>query len=735
MKMKIKLKSWMLLGSLIAGCSSNSRTDSADGMVRDYLTVGATIYNNGALISPWYDNSGVTHKLNSASPLYNGLDTLTVTYSAWSYLMFMQSGSGVTGNDSISFYAWGGTNTTSPNLYMELAVNGNWGTQVNNIATYCDGKTIPTNAWTHCLIPFSALGMTTSSAVDGIFIAEGSGKAWKQMAFSTIQLTQSGSQGTGGASSTGGSLSTGGTPATGGSPSTGGSLATGGNVSTGGSPSTGGDQSTGGTPATGGNVSTGGDQNTGGDQSTGGSLATGGDQSTGGDQNTGGTPATGGSPSTGGSLATGGDQSTGGSPSTGGSLATGGNLAVTTYTPPQYLPANSDGVPSTVQWIHCATMIVKDKLGVDLVALFRGNNSLHAAVSVDGISWSWINPTSTIDIDPPLVIAQSDDGNLHVVSWSYSRGASYARVALSRDGNGNVIGLSSASSRIAFPFNVTFGDMSADLVAGYDQSGNPTLLYSIYDNGSGNNGGRVMVGKTKISAGVSPTVSSDFVSLTNTAGATQLDTMSGSWATPHNAGVLMAQHPVSKDIWFQWGPMNTGDGLTQNNLPLKRLRATPSGTTFTAGSAQTIATFSNGSGVQNYEVINTPSSVWFLYGTATSALNFDKVDANGLLTSNAIPSPYTMAQSGGFFTASFNSTETQIWLAGQAGLDTNDPNRMKTWAKYWNGSTWTSYNTVIVTDNLFRMGRSSGWGNGLAFFQSHFDYTTWKPVMGSLSTN
>jgi hypothetical protein len=388
-----------------------------------------------------------------------------------------------------------------------------------------------------------------------------------------------------------------------------------------------------------------------------------------------------------------------------------------------------------VQWIHCATLIVKDQLGVDLVALFRGDRSLHAAVSAnEGASWKWVDPASIVDVDPPLVIAQSTDGNIHVISWSWSRGPSYSRIKLSRDSNAHVNGFSAAASQIAFPFSLNYADMSADLVAGTDQGGNPTLLYSFYDNGS--SGGRVLAGKTTVTAGVTPSVAQDFVSLSNTQGATQLDVMnSDSWAAPHNAGVLMAQHPISKDVWFQWGPMNTWDGLTQNKLPLKRLRATPSGeSAFAQGTAQTIATF-QGTGVQNYAVTSSPQSVWFLYGTPESAVNFDKAASDGTVSKNALPSPYAAQNSGGFFTMSINSAENQVWLAGQPGLDTNDPNATKTWAKYWNGSTWSTFDVILTDDRLFRMARSAGWDSGLVFIQSRLDYSTWRPAIGTLHTN
>jgi hypothetical protein len=399
------------------------------------------------------------------------------------------------------------------------------------------------------------------------------------------------------------------------------------------------------------------------------------------------------------------------------------------------LPTSSDGIPTTAQWIHCATLIVKDCLGSDLVGLFRGTQSLHAAVSADdGRSWRWVEPESNVDIDPPLAIAQSSDGNIHVIAWSWSRGASYSRIALSRDDGKHVSGFTAAASGIGFPTSLSFADMAADIVAGTDRTGTPTLLYSIYDN-NGDAGGRVLAGKTAPSAGAAPSSAQDFVALDGTQGTTELDSMSGdSWASPHNAGVLMAQHPVSKDIWFQWGPINTGDGLTQNTLPLKRLRATPvDASTFSLGTVETVAQF-QGSGVQNYAVSSTPKSVWFLYGTPASAVNFDKAAADGSITKGAIASPYSARNSGGFFTMSISPAENEIWLAGQAGLDTNDPSRMKTWSRYWNGATWVAHDTVIISDTLFRIGRSAGWDRGLAFVQSHLDYDSWRPAIGVLRT-
>jgi hypothetical protein len=412
----------------------------------------------------------------------------------------------------------------------------------------------------------------------------------------------------------------------------------------------------------------------------------------------------------------------------------------TTYTPAAYLPAHSDGVPTSVQWIHGATLVVKDNVGGDLVAFFRGTNGLHAAVSRDdGLTWSWVDPSSNVDVDPTLAIAQSADGDVHIIAWSWWRGASYSRLTLSRDGAHHISGFASPVSNIAFPSDPYPGDMSADIVAGTDQAGNPTLFFVLYDRFSDSIQGRIVAGKTTVAAGTRPSASSHFVALEGTAGWTQLETMgSDGWAAPHNACVLMAQHPVSKDLWFQWGPLNTGDGLTQNTLPVKRLRAVPGGAnTFVPGVASTVAVYADGWGTQNYAVVSSPSSVWFAYGMAASALNFDKASADGTITKNAIPSPYPVTHSGGFFTMAVNSTETAMWLAGMIAYETGDPGSVPedTWAKYWNGSSWTTFDATTIPDGTnFRLSRSSGWDRGLVFLQSRFDYESWRPALGTLRT-
>jgi hypothetical protein len=405
----------------------------------------------------------------------------------------------------------------------------------------------------------------------------------------------------------------------------------------------------------------------------------------------------------------------------------------TTYTPAKYLPA-VDGTPTTVQWIHGATLIVKDNRGSDLIGFFKGTSNLHAAVSTDnGASWHWINSSVTANIDPPLAVAQSADGFVHMMSWSYGRGGPfYSRIKLVRDAAGHLTDFSVTAPNIAFASNLNFADMSGDLLAGTDAAGNPSLFFTIYeDYGSG---GRVLAGKTTVAGGVAPSATSQFVGLDGKASLTPLDVNSDEWASPHNAAVFMAQHPVSHDLWFQWGPLNTGDGLTSNKLPLRRVRATGSGSNYAVGAIGNVAVFSGGYGTQNYAAVASANYVWFMYGSSSSAISIDRASANGTVSSNVVPSPYSTKHSGGFFTLGVSAAEKDIWVAGQVAEDGEDPHPMSRWAKHWDGAAWTSYTTDGVRDELFRVCRSSGWNEGLVFVQSRFDYSSWRPAIGVIRT-
>ncbi len=180
----------------LGACTAGVTADGPSSELATGLSAAASVYDNGALVAPWYDGSWTTHTLNSTSVLYNGKHTLSVTFQPWAALA-LDNDSGVAPgtNDTLSFYVYGGTNT-KPNLSAVLYVNNqNWGPTVS-IAPYCDGGFIPSNAWAHCSVPLSALGGATKSFSE-IAIEEGAGKNLAAMALSTIQLVSSGSTGGG----------------------------------------------------------------------------------------------------------------------------------------------------------------------------------------------------------------------------------------------------------------------------------------------------------------------------------------------------------------------------------------------------------------------------------------------------------------------------------------------------------------------------------------------------------
>jgi len=214
-----------------------------------------TVYTNGVLSQGWTDTSQGTHSLNSTDVLFNGLHTISTDLSSYNWISFESNG--VTGNDTLSFHVFGGSNTT-PKISSEIKYGGVWsslnGISVPSIDVYCDGGTIPTNAWTHCQIPLSVFGAASSTVLQGISF-DGTGPSLNTMAFATIQLIASTiPQGTGGTTGAGGATGVGGTTSTGGTSSAGGTTSTGGTTSVGGSVSTGGTTGSGGATSTSTNI-------------------------------------------------------------------------------------------------------------------------------------------------------------------------------------------------------------------------------------------------------------------------------------------------------------------------------------------------------------------------------------------------------------------------------------------------------------------------------------------------
>ena len=188
-KNTMKLFTWfMLMCTLLFGCGGNCSTKSYDteGVSKLSLTAPTTVYNNGALTNSWYDASWTTRNFNSTTVLYNGAHTLSVTYKAWESLC-IDNDTGITAGtyDTLSLYVYGGTNT-KPAISVAAYMNNAWGPSVS-LANYCDGKVIPTNAWTHCAIPLSTLGQTTQKLTE-FTLSEAAGKTLKPIAIANIQF-------------------------------------------------------------------------------------------------------------------------------------------------------------------------------------------------------------------------------------------------------------------------------------------------------------------------------------------------------------------------------------------------------------------------------------------------------------------------------------------------------------------------------------------------------------------
>jgi hypothetical protein len=139
-----------------------------------------------ALSTGWFDWSWASHSLANTSPVSGGTHSILVNYSAWSGLSF-ETPSPLAGLAYLEFDANGGA-TSNPVLHAQVqqTTTGGWGPQVT-VGQYCAGGAIPSNAFTHCKIPLSAMGATAS--VQRFAIEEGAGKALPSMYLDQVVLT------------------------------------------------------------------------------------------------------------------------------------------------------------------------------------------------------------------------------------------------------------------------------------------------------------------------------------------------------------------------------------------------------------------------------------------------------------------------------------------------------------------------------------------------------------------
>jgi hypothetical protein len=404
----------------------------------------------------------------------------------------------------------------------------------------------------------------------------------------------------------------------------------------------------------------------------------------------------------------------------------------TAYTSRASMPAH-DGSPA-MNWLSGEIAIVKDSVGGDLVSFFKGSTSLRAAVSRDlGVTWSWVDPAAVINIGKPGTIHQDRLGKVHIGYGGISGPASYARLALARDGAGHVTGFSAEVTGVTLPGGANPGmDIRFQIVPGKDQAGNDTIFFATYDDPGSGARGRIQAGKTTPGAALAPTASAHFVRLDGTTGGATTIFTGGSAAidSSHNNGVEMAQHPASLDLWFQWGPIETGDTNTQNQNPVRRLRVTPSGpSAFAVGSTVTVESFSTFA-PEVGSVVSTPNSVFMARFSPTNGYVIDRIDSSGNVTANAIPSPHPVARSGGYVVLAVNSTGDRAWAGGWISY-TSVSNGSSFWAQYWNGSTWQKFTDTSLGDT-WGVGRSVGWDGGLAMVA--LDPATFAPSFATVRT-
>ena len=177
------------------------------------------------------------------------------------------------------------------------------------------------------------------------------------------------------------------------------------------------------------------------------------------------------------------------------------------------------------------------------------------------------------------------------------------------------------------------------------------------------------------------------------------------------------------------GPIDTGDTLTQNRNPIRRLRATPSGpTAWTLGSTVSVESFDvSAAGLGS--AVSTPTSVWLMRFSPASGILIDRVDAQGNVASSALPSPDPTAHSGGYVVLSVNAAEDRAWVGGWISYDAAGGPAF--WARHWNGSTWQKF-TDTAPGDVWGVGQSVGWDGGLTMVV--LDMATFAPSFATIRT-
>lgn len=401
-------------------------------------------------------------------------------------------------------------------------------------------------------------------------------------------------------------------------------------------------------------------------------------------------------------------------------------VASTTYTPLAQLPALAGG--PGLRWTASNDVIVKDRVGGDLIGFFAGapaapaTNVIAVISRDDGQTWSYVQPTPAFGLPGATCLCQSDDGKIHVLGV-LADGLSYARLTLVRDAQGHVTNFTSDltpvtpgnNPKLLLPASVV-AEVRPGLIAGRDQAGNPRLFWIAYDDGaSSGHRGRVIAGMTSVAAGWSPTSASDWVSLTNTTGSTVLkEGTSVATNSPYYNSAHIAQHPASRDLWIEWGPINTDDSAATNTNPLQRLRCTPSGpSAWSIGTPVDAGVFNS---TLNWQcllgsIAVSSNAVWFTRVDGGTGIHVDRADQNGAVTVDALPVAWGGTKCGAYQAFGVSADGGQAWLGVWSPLDSLYQTRTFC-ALHWDGAAWTRYDDLDVADTA-GMSQSTGWNNGL----------------------
>jgi hypothetical protein len=398
------------------------------------------------------------------------------------------------------------------------------------------------------------------------------------------------------------------------------------------------------------------------------------------------------------------------------------------YTPLALLPA-ADGGPIG-SWFNAENAVFKDLAGTDLIGFFPGATTLLAAASSDsGRSWRIVRPSPEFMIPcgstSSNTLCQSPDGKVHILfgPTGYS-GANYARLSVQRDGEGHIVNFQadlppssdgSGYPCVHMPAVNGVADVRKAIIAGYDSSGSPRLFFALYEYpGVSGHTGRIQACMSSVSASWAPDSESDWVSLSDGSGMTTVFLTDDGIGDPHNNGLHMAQHPLSRDLWFEWGPLNTGDSSNANMNPVRRLRATPQGShAFACGAAEIADSFSATLGYEclSGSVVASADYVWFLHCSPDTGVVIDRADRYGTILKAAIPSPILGEGVAGDLAFSVSADGGRAWIGGWISFDSLTEAKAVL-AMYWNGTEWTRFDDGSLEDTA-GVAQSTGWNEGL----------------------